>query len=127
VLLEADGLRDELALWGALLQRADDLDEIAELAQTDAALASEVDAEADALRVDYERERTALLFSGPYDERNALLTVSAGAGGTEATDWAEMLLRMYLRWAERHRARTEILDQTTNFLYWELDLATAAQ
>ena len=111
MLREADGLRDELALWGALSQRADDLDEIAELAQTDAALASEVDAEADALRVDYERERTALLFSGPYDERNALLTVSAGAGGTEATDWAEMLLRMYLRWAERHRARTEILDQ----------------
>ena len=111
MLREADGLRDELALWGALLQRADDLDEIAELAQTDAALASEVDAEADALRIDYERERTALLFSGPYDERNALLTVSAGAGGTEATDWAEMLLRMYLRWAERHRARTEILDQ----------------
>ncbi len=111
MLREADGLRDELALWGALLQRADDLDEIAELAQTDAALASEVDAEADALRVDYERERTALLFSGPYDERNALLTVSAGAGGTEATDWAEMLLRMYLRWAERHRAQTEILDQ----------------
>ena len=111
MLREADGLRDELALWGALLQRADDLDEIAELAQTDAALASEVDAEADALRVDYERERTALLFSGPYDDRNALLTVSAGAGGTEATDWAEMLLRMYLRWAERHRARTEILDR----------------
>ncbi len=111
MLREADGLRDELALWGALLQRADDLDEIAELAQTDAALASEVDAEADALRIDYERERTALLFSGPYDDRNALLTVSAGAGGTEATDWAEMLLRMYLRWAERHRARTEILDQ----------------
>ncbi|HVQ23205.1 MAG TPA: PCRF domain-containing protein, partial [Candidatus Saccharimonadia bacterium] len=76
VLRAADGLRDELALWGALLQRADDLDEIAELAQTDAALASEVDAEADALRIDYERERTALLFSGPYDDRNALLTVS---------------------------------------------------
>ena len=108
---EADGLREELALWGALLRRADDLGEIAELALSDPDLASEVDAEADALRTDYERERTLLLFSGPYDERNALLTVSAGAGGTEATDWAEMLLRMYLRWAERHRARTEILDQ----------------
>jgi peptide chain release factor 2 len=108
---EADGLREELALWGALLKRADDLGEIAELALSDPELASEVDAEADALRVDYERERTMLLFSGPYDERNALLTISAGAGGTEATDWAEMLLRMYLRWAERHRARTEILDQ----------------
>ena len=108
---EADGLREELALWGALLKRADDLAEIAELAMSDPDLASGVDAEADALRVDYERERTMLLFSGPYDERNALLTISAGAGGTEATDWAEMLLRMYLRWAERHRARTEILDQ----------------
>jgi peptide chain release factor 2 len=108
---EADRLREELALWGTLLERADDLAEIAELALSDPDLASEVDAEADLLRVDYERERTMLLFSGPYDERSALLTVSAGAGGTEATDWAEMLLRMYLRWAERHRARTEILDQ----------------
>ena len=108
---EADALREELALWGALLERADDLEVIAELAQSDPELAAEVDAEADALRTDYERERTTLLFSGPYDERNALLTISAGAGGTEATDWAEMLLRMYLRWAERHRAKTEILDQ----------------
>jgi peptide chain release factor 2 len=51
------------------------------------------------------------LFSGPYDERNALISISAGAGGTEATDWAEMLLRMYLRWAERHRFATAILDR----------------
>ena len=64
-----------------------------------------------ALERDFATERTALLFSGEYDERNALLTISAGAGGTEATDWAEMLLRMYLRWAERHRFRTEILDR----------------
>jgi len=70
-----------------------------------------VASEFDALRDDYERQRTDLLFSGPYDERDALLTISAGAGGTEATDWAEMLLRMYLRWAERHRFATEILDQ----------------
>ena len=48
---------------------------------------------------------------GEYDERPALLSISAGAGGTEATDWTEMLLRMYLRWAERHRFPTEILDQ----------------
>ena len=56
--------------------------------------------------------RRDLLFGGEYDQRNALLTISAGAGGTEATDWAEILLRMYLRWAERHRFATEILDQT---------------
>ncbi|HUS20960.1 MAG TPA: peptide chain release factor 2, partial [Aeromicrobium sp.] len=47
----------------------------------------------------------------PYDESNAIVTINAGAGGTEATDWAEMLLRMYLRWAQRHRFATEILDQ----------------
>ena len=64
-----------------------------------------------ALAADFERERTALLFAGEYDARGALLSISAGAGGTEATDWAEMLLRMYLRWAERHRFGREILDQ----------------
>jgi peptide chain release factor 2 len=53
-----------------------------------------------------------LLLSEPYDERPAIVSVYAGAGGTESQDWAEMLLRMYLRWAERNRYRTEILDQT---------------
>ena len=72
---------------------------------------AELDREAAALETDFARERTALLFSGEYDERSAILTISAGAGGTEATDWAEMLLRMYLRWAERHRFQTEIVDQ----------------
>jgi peptide chain release factor 2 len=53
-----------------------------------------------------------LLLSEPYDERPAIVSVHAGAGGTESQDWAEMLLRMYLRWAERNKYRTEILDQT---------------
>jgi peptide chain release factor 2 len=77
----------------------------------DPELATELDRESDALDKAFDRERTALLFSGEYDDRSALLSISAGAGGTEATDWAEMLLRMYLRWAERHRFHTEILDQ----------------
>jgi peptide chain release factor 2 len=77
----------------------------------DAELTAELAKEAVALDRDFLTERTALLFSGEYDDRNALLSISAGAGGTEATDWAEMLLRMYLRWAERHRFRTEIVDQ----------------
>ena len=63
------------------------------------------------LEADFRRERTALLFSGEHDERPAILSISAGAGGTEATDWAEMLLRMYLRWADTHRFKTEIIDQ----------------
>jgi peptide chain release factor 2 len=77
----------------------------------DAELTTELAREATALDRDFLTERTALLFSGEYDDRNALLSISAGAGGTEATDWAEMLLRMYLRWAERHRFKTEIVDQ----------------
>ena len=51
------------------------------------------------------------MFSGEYDQHDAILTITAGAGGTEATDWAEMLLRMYLRWAQRHKFSTEIIDQ----------------
>jgi peptide chain release factor 2 len=70
-----------------------------------------VERNAGTLETDFGRERTALLFSGEHDERSAILSISAGAGGTEATDWAEMLLRMYLRWAETHRFKTEIIDQ----------------
>ena len=81
------------------------------MANDDPAMAEGIDTELAALRKDYQRERTALLFSGPYDERAAILSISAGAGGTEATDWAEMLLRMYLRWAERHRFATQLLDR----------------
>jgi peptide chain release factor 2 len=77
----------------------------------DAELETELEKNAAALETDFARERTALLFSGEHDERSAILSISAGAGGTEATDWAEMLLRMYLRWAERHRFNTEIIDQ----------------
>jgi peptide chain release factor 2 len=84
---------------------------LTELAEADPELDAGVDVEYAALSRQYEQMRTALLFSGDYDEANAILTISAGAGGTEATDWAEMLLRMYLRWAERHRFSTEILDQ----------------
>jgi len=72
---------------------------------------AEIGRDAEALRATYRQEQTALLFSGEYDNGGAIISISAGAGGTEATDWAEMLLRMYLRWAERHRFRTEIVDQ----------------
>ena len=110
---EAEGLRGELATWGELNRRADDLLAALELlAETaDAELEAELERDAAALEADYSRERTALLFSGEYDDGPALLSISAGAGGTEATDWTEMLLRMYLRWAERHRFPTEIVDQ----------------
>jgi peptide chain release factor 2 len=70
-----------------------------------------LDDEFTSLNSEYDRLRTSLMFSGEYDDHDAILTITAGAGGTEATDWAEMLLRMYLRWGQRHRYSTEIIDQ----------------
>jgi peptide chain release factor 2 len=113
VLREADSLRTDLTTWRDLERRADDLLATAELLdeEDDPELTAELDRGGRALADDFERERTALLFSGPYDDHGALVSISAGAGGTEATDWAEMLLRMYLRWAERHRFGREVVDQ----------------
>jgi peptide chain release factor 2 len=113
VLRAADGLRDELDTWNGLVSRADDLAELTEMADEagDAELEAGVESEYTAINADYERLRTSLLFSGDYDDSDAFISISAGAGGTEATDWAEMLLRMYLRWCERRGFRNEILDR----------------
>ena len=113
MLREADGIRADVDLWTSLLARAADLETTVELAQEagDAELEAEADKATEELGRDFARERTQLLFSGEYDERPAIVNISAGAGGTEATDWAEMLLRMYVRWADRHRWKTEIIDQ----------------
>ncbi len=113
VLRAADGLREELDSWNSLIARANDLAELAELAADagDSDLEAEVGSEYDAVNAIYERMRTSLLFSGEYDESDAFISISAGAGGTEATDWAEMLLRMYLRWCERRGFGTEIVDR----------------
>jgi len=113
VLREAESLRDEITTWNAVVERANDLLELAQLADEsgDPAMTSGLDREFASLQADYDRLRTSLMFSGDYDDHDAILTITAGAGGTEATDWAEMLLRMYLRWAQRHRFSTEIIDQ----------------
>jgi peptide chain release factor 2 len=99
-------------LWRALEKRATDLEELLDLLadSPDAETLADLEREADALRTEFERERTLLLFSGEYDAKNAVLSISAGAGGTEATDWAEMLLRMYLQWAKRHRFKADVVD-----------------
>ena len=116
MLRRADELRDELASWRDFEARARDLAEIAELAEADpeGALSLLPDLQRDlvALQRDWTAMESQLLLSEPYDQRPAIVGVHAGAGGTESQDWAEMLLRMYLRWAEKHRYKTEILDQT---------------
>jgi peptide chain release factor 2 len=116
VLRRADELREEISSWGELEARARALAEMAELAAAEPdsgpELAADLEREMSALTADWTRMEGRLLLSEPYDERPAIVSVHAGAGGTESQDWAEMLLRMYLRWAERNRYRTEILDQT---------------
>ena len=113
MLREADGLRTEVGTWREMQRRASDLVELLPFVEDsdDAELTAELDRDYAALAEEYERERTMLLFSGEFDASPAIVSISAGAGGTEATDWTEMLLRMYLRWAERHRFATEIVDQ----------------
>lgn len=85
--------------------------ELAELVDDeDSEDAVEVRSEMDRVEKDYERLELETLLSGEHDSANAILELNAGAGGTEACDWADMLLRVYLRWAERRGYRTEILN-----------------
>ena len=91
--------------------------EIAELInlateEADTSFTEEIRAEAEKLAGLLGKLELELAFSGEYDSRNAILAIHAGAGGTESQDWAEMLLRMYLRWAERRGYKAEILDES---------------
>jgi peptide chain release factor 2 len=111
---QASELRETVDLWRGIEREASDLVELLDLAaaEGDAATAAEVAAAIDALTARLDGLELELMLSGPHDRKDALLSIHAGAGGTESQDWAEMLLRMYLRWAEAHRYKTEILDYT---------------
>src|SRR5699024_254800 len=93
-------------------QRIDDLEVLVEMAVegNDAETLAEADAELATLRKDLSAMEVRTLMTGEWDERNAVVTIRSGAGGDDATDFAEMLLRMYLRWAERHGYGTKVLD-----------------
>ncbi len=95
-----------------LRHRVDDLAVLHELAEAedDASAKAEVEGELRSLQRSVEELEVRTLLSGPYDEREALITVKSEAGGVDAADWAQMLLRMYLRWAERHGYPTEVYD-----------------
>jgi peptide chain release factor 2 len=112
----AEELRSELETWRALRDRSEALAEMAEMAAAEpdegATLEADLSRDLGALRSDWGRMEHQLLLSEPHDEQPAIVSVHAGAGGTESQDWAEMLLRMYLRWADRHRFKTEILEAT---------------
>jgi len=90
--------------------KAHEIAEYLSLGDEGSALAPEIRAELDALGTQLDAAETTAIFDGEFDNHNAILTIHAGAGGTEACDWASMLLRMYMRWAERHGFRAEIVD-----------------
>ena len=105
-------VREEVAFWGDLARRAGDAVGLAELGLTEesGSLEPELEAEAETLAKILDEQEFRLAFRGPYARRNAVLAVHAGAGGTEAQDWAQMMLRMYLRWAEQHGYRALVVD-----------------
>jgi len=80
--------------------------------ESDASTAREIEADVKASAAEVERLEFQRMFPGKMDSHNAFLDIQAGAGGTEAQDWAAMLLRMYLKWADSHGFKTEIIDQS---------------
>jgi peptide chain release factor 2 len=98
--------------WRKLEKQLKDIAELLALAEADKddVLAAEVQVELEETAKQLEEREFDLVFSGRYDGRNAILSIHAGAGGTESQDWADMLLRMYLRWAEKRGFKAEVLD-----------------
>jgi peptide chain release factor 2 len=94
--------------WRGVEKAAADAVEL--IALDDESLSAEIEAEVNKLAVQLDEMELERALSGDYDQRNAILSIHAGAGGTESQDWAQMLMRMYLRWAERRGYKAEVLD-----------------
>lgn len=105
-------LRAQVEQWETLYRRTHDAVELLEMAEDDPGMLTELEVEADELEAEYARGEFALALGGPHDADAAIISIHAGAGGTEAQDWAQMLLRMYLRWAEKRGFKTAITDMT---------------
>jgi peptide chain release factor 2 len=113
VMRQINGLRDQVESWEAMRSQVDDLIELNELAdEDDESMNVEIREQTDALAGQLDRMEIQLLLSGEYDDHDAILAVHASTGGVDAQDWAEMLTRMYLRWAEKRGFQTVILDWT---------------
>jgi peptide chain release factor 2 len=112
---ELSHTQGELRRVEALRQRVDDLPVLYEMAAEEqgagaADALAEADAELKALHDDIAAMEVRTLLGGEYDEREALVNIRSGAGGVDAADWAEMLMRMYIRWAEQHKYGVEVFD-----------------
>ena len=105
-------LKDTVALWRDMESRSQNLVELTELAkgEDDPSLQADLESESESLAKALAREEINLTLSGPYDDRPAILSIHAGAGGTDAQDWAEMLMQMYSRWAEAGKRPLAVMD-----------------
>jgi peptide chain release factor 2 len=103
-------LEDDVALLHSLRRRQDDLGVLVEWATAGEAVDADLERGIDELQRDVENAETKKMLGGEHDRANAIVTIHPGAGGTESQDWAEMLLRMYLKWAERRGFGREIVD-----------------
>jgi len=112
VLQRTKQIKDKIAKYQKLVSRQEDALVLIEMAQEDGSeeLAEEAKTEADGLKTELEEMKLSTLLTGEYDSHNAILTFHAGAGGTEAQDWSEMLYRMYTRWTERRGFKYKILN-----------------
>lgn len=108
---EAASLRSQIEPWQILRSQISDIIELMDLG--DDSMLAEFTEQLTAFEAEYQERRKDLLFSGEYDSKAAILKLSAGAGGTDAQDWAEMLERMYLRWAEKHDMQAELVERST--------------
>jgi peptide chain release factor 2 len=109
---DAADLRAQIGTWDRLERRARDTVELDQLAEGEGDLERQVEEERASLEKELRSHELDLLFTDPYANHNAVVTISVGQGGVEAQDWVEMLLRMYLKWAERRGFETEIVDES---------------
>lgn len=103
-------LESKVEPWQKLKQSSDDIRELINL--DDENLAEDIKTELDRTESEYSEIKSQLKFVGKYDGYNAIISIHAGAGGTDAQDWAQMLLRMYARWAESHNYKIQIVDES---------------
>lgn len=109
---EAAKLSEKVEPWLILRQNTKDLIEMLGIAEDDESLLKDIELRLDIINQNYNELKENLNFSEPYDDYDSILTIYAGAGGTDAQDWAQMLERMYLRWSEKTGYKTQVLDRS---------------
>ena len=111
---QLSSVKDTVQTWRSLEKKTTELQEMASLSmeEEELTLQEEIEQETEKLSLQLDELELRLMMSDGYDARDAILAIHAGAGGTESQDWADMLFRMYLRWAENHGYKMEVLDLT---------------